>query len=77
MVIAEGMRLLAGGLVLGLGLAALLTRAIQGLLWGVEPTDPLTLFGAAVVFTLTALLACWLPVRRVTLMEVTTTLRTA
>ena len=77
MVIAEGMRLLAVGLVLGFGLAALLTRAMRGLLWGVESTDMVTVFWATVVFVLTALLACWLPVRRVTGMEVTTTLRTA
>lgn len=61
----------AAGLVLtGLGLGALgafaLTRVMAGLLFGIEPTDPVTFVGVSLVLLTVAGVACWLPARRVT-----------
>ena len=60
---------------LGLGLSAglagslALTRLVRSLLYGVEPSDPLTLLGGAAVLTGTVLLAAYLPARRAARVE--------
>ena len=50
----------------GLGLieVLLLGRLVKSLLFGVQPTDPVTFLSAAVLLTLVALAACWIPARR-------------
>jgi ABC-type antimicrobial peptide transport system permease subunit len=59
--------LLAGlGIALGLGGAAVLTRLMESLLFGVAAFDPVTYAVAAAVLIATAALAGWLPARRVT-----------
>ncbi len=64
LVLKQGMRLVlvgsAVGLVLGLGAG----RLISGRRFGVPQNDPLVLAGAAVLFILVGLVACYLPVRR-------------
>jgi ABC-type antimicrobial peptide transport system permease subunit len=64
MVVAQGMRRAAFGLVLGAALALPLAGALGGLAVGVDPRDP-RVFGL-VLATLAgvALLASWLPARR-------------
>ncbi len=66
LIVRQGAWQLAAGLTLGLAFAALLSRGLGILLFGVEPWDPV-IFGA-VVLTLTAagLLACVIPARRAT-----------
>jgi putative ABC transport system permease protein len=64
LVLGEGLRLVAGGILLGLGAALLLSRVLRAFLFGVEPTDPFTLISAGLLFTGVALLACWVPMRR-------------
>jgi predicted permease len=64
MVLRQGLGLAASGLVLGLGLAIVLRRVLASLLFGVSPTDPLTLAAVAAVLTLVAAAACYLPARR-------------
>jgi putative ABC transport system permease protein len=54
------------GIVLGLSGAAMLSRYLEGLLFGVTPLDPATFAGAAVLFTLVALVAAYGPVRGAT-----------
>ncbi len=66
LVLGSGSRLIAAGLVLGLLGAALGTRVIQSLLFGVSAHDPLTFALVAVVLAAVALLATWLPARRAT-----------
>ena len=64
LVFAEGLRLVAGGVLSGIVAAAVLSRVLTSFLFGVEPTDPATLTGVGLLFTAVALLACWVPTRR-------------
>ncbi|HJZ98213.1 MAG TPA: ABC transporter permease, partial [Candidatus Solibacter sp.] len=66
LVVGNGMRLIAVGLAVG-GVAALgLTRVLETLLYGVQPTDPLAFAAAAVLLAAVALAACLAPAARAT-----------
>ena len=52
------------GLAAGLLAAALATRFLGALVFGVSSADPLTFGGAAVVLTAVAVAAHWVPLRR-------------
>lgn len=75
MVIGEGFRLVAVGVVLGAGLAMAVGRLLSALLFGVQPADPLLLAGAAAVFSALALLACLMPAWRATRVDLMEALR--
>jgi putative ABC transport system permease protein len=64
LVFGEGFRLIAGGIIAGVAAALLLSRVLRTFLYGVEPTDPLTLIVVGLLFSIVALLACWGPTRR-------------
>ncbi|HKG94115.1 MAG TPA: ABC transporter permease [Gemmatimonadaceae bacterium] len=64
LVLAESMRLVALGMVLGLALALGAGRLLQSLLYGVSPTDPLVFAGTPVILAVVALLATLVPARR-------------
>jgi putative ABC transport system permease protein len=64
LVLAEGFRLIAGGVVLGTGAALILSRVLGSFLFGVGATDPVTFAGVWLLFVVVALLACWVPTRR-------------
>ncbi len=64
LVIGQGLRLTAIGVLLGLVGAFFVTRVMESMLVGVTPTDPVTFVSIAVLFTLIAAAACWLPARR-------------
>jgi putative ABC transport system permease protein len=66
LVLRDGLRLTAVGVVLGLIGAFALSRVMAGYIYGITPTDPLTLIGASLVLTVVALLAGYLPARRAT-----------
>lgn len=63
-IVAEGLGLTAGGVVLGLAAAFLLTRVISSLFYQVSAADPRIYASAALLLAATALLACYLPARR-------------
>jgi putative ABC transport system permease protein len=64
LIVGEGFRLVAAGIVLGIVAALGLSRALRSFLFNVEPTDPATLIGAGLLFAAVTLVACWAPVRR-------------
>ena len=64
LIIGEGMKLTAMGVVIGLIVSLVLTRTMQALLFGVSATDPLTFAANAFLLTAVAALACSLPARR-------------
>jgi putative ABC transport system permease protein len=64
LVIRQGMTPVIVGLAAGVGVALLLGEAIRGLLFGVEPTDPVTIAAVAAVLLLVGALACLIPARR-------------
>jgi predicted permease len=60
----HGLRLTAAGLVLGIGLALVLTRVMSAYLFGVGPMDPVTYAAVSALLAAVALLATYLPARR-------------
>jgi putative ABC transport system permease protein len=64
LVVGEGIRLVLLGVALGLGGAFGLTRLLEALLFGVKASDQLIFAGAAVMMSLAALAACYIPARR-------------
>jgi macrolide transport system ATP-binding/permease protein len=63
-VLVEGMTIVTIGLALGLGGAVAMTRLVEGFLYGVTVTDPVSFAGAALLLVSVALLANYLPARR-------------
>jgi putative ABC transport system permease protein len=66
MVLVEGMTTIAIGLAIGVVLALVLTRSMRGLLFAVQPADPLALAGAALLLLAAAFLAILIPALRAT-----------
>ncbi|HEY6350349.1 MAG TPA: ABC transporter permease [Candidatus Angelobacter sp.] len=64
MVVGQGIRLALVGVALGLAVALALTRLMNTLLFGVGANDPLTFVSVAIVLTIVALTACYIPARR-------------
>ncbi len=64
MILGEGGVLLGIGLALGAAGALAATRAMQSLLYGVPPHDPVTLIGVTLLMAVVGIAACWLPASR-------------
>jgi putative ABC transport system permease protein len=77
LVVKQSAVLTAVGILLGLVGAALLSRYLGGLLFGVTPLDPMTFAAAAALFTLVALVAACGPTRRATGVDPLVALRAA
>jgi putative ABC transport system permease protein len=75
MVLRHGMLLVAIGSTIGLILAAATSRLLTRLLFGVPPVDPVTFAGAASLFALIGLAACYAPARRATRVDPVEALR--
>jgi predicted permease len=66
MVLGQAGKMVMVGVVTGMVAALLLTRLMSTILFGVSPSDPLTLAAVAFVLTAVALFACYIPARRAT-----------
>ena len=64
MVVRQGLALAGAGVATGLLAAALLSRVLGSLLFGVSATDPVTYAGVATALVAVATLACWIPALR-------------
>ncbi len=69
LVLRTGLGLAVLGVGVGSAAALLVTRVLSSLLYGVEPTDPLTFGAAAAILLAVAALACYLPARQASRLE--------
>jgi predicted permease len=74
-VLAEAVRLAGVGAVIGVASALAATRLLHGMLFEVDPLDPSTLIGAALLLIVASALASYLPVRRATRVDAAIVLR--
>jgi ABC-type antimicrobial peptide transport system permease subunit len=74
-VMKQGLLLTTIGILGGLSGAFALNRLIASLLFGVQPTDPITMAGVVATITLVACVACWLPAWRASRVDPNVVLR--
>jgi len=75
MILKEGGVLLVGGLAIGVIGAVFAARVIRGLLFGIEPHDPLTLAMVAITMAAIGIVACWIPALRAARIDPAITMR--
>ena len=75
LVLRQGLRMTAVGVVVGIGVAALATRMLATLLFGVSHVDPLTYVGVVVLLVATSVVASALPAWRASRVDPVTALR--
>jgi putative ABC transport system permease protein len=75
LVLKQGVRTTAIGIVIGLGAAAWLTRYLQTMLYNVQPLDATVFAVVTVMLLAVAVLACYLPARRATRIDPMVALR--
>jgi ABC-type antimicrobial peptide transport system permease subunit len=76
MVVKQGMRPVAIGIVIGLAAAAMLGRLMESLIFGLDPLDPVTFIVVPALLATVAVIACLLPARRAAAVEPLAALRT-
>jgi putative ABC transport system permease protein len=64
LVVGEGLALVSIGLAIGLGASSVASRLIGGLLFGVQPADPVTMAAVVGLLLGVAVIATWMPARR-------------
>jgi putative ABC transport system permease protein len=75
LVVRQGLSMAVLGTVIGVAGAAAVSRWIEGLLFGVTPTDPVTFSAVVVTLLAVATIACYVPAWRATRVDPTTALR--
>jgi putative ABC transport system permease protein len=75
LIVGEGGRLAVLGVAIGIIASLVITRLLSSLLFGVSATDPITFAGVAVLLSLVALLASYIPARRAMRLDPNTALR--
>jgi putative ABC transport system permease protein len=75
LVLGQGLRLAAVGMVIGLVGAVLASRVVVSLLFGVTRLDPVTYGGVMLVLLSVSAMACWLPAWRAARVDPAVTLR--
>jgi len=75
LVLTQGMNLTVIGLVIGLTIAAISTRLLSMILYGIRATDPFTFVGVSLLMTFVTLVACYIPARRATKIDPMVALR--
>jgi putative ABC transport system permease protein len=75
MVLGQGARLALLGVFFGFASAFGVTQLMSSVLFGVQPTDPLTFVIVPLLLMAVALLACYIPARRATRVDPLTALR--
>ena len=76
LVVGEGMRVVVVGVIVGLALAFLATRLLSSVLFGINPSDPITFVVTPALLAGVALAASFLPARRATKVDPVRALRT-
>ncbi|MEO8677442.1 MAG: FtsX-like permease family protein [Vicinamibacterales bacterium] len=75
LVIGQGLKLAALGIVIGLAVAAAATRFMSGLLFNTSATDPVVYASLSALLLTMAVLACYVPARRAMRVDPMTALR--
>ena len=75
LVLSQGLRVAAVGLVVGVGGAWALTGILESMLFNVDARDPVSFVVGPVLLTMVAIAACWIPARRATRVDPVTVLR--
>ena len=75
MIVREGVRLVAIGVMVGMTIAIGVSRVIQSMLFVISARDATTFVLVPSILTLVAVLACWIPARRATRIDPSTALR--
>jgi putative ABC transport system permease protein len=76
MVLSQGMRQAAAGILAGVAAARLLSKLMVKMLFGVQPTDLSTFIGVSAILVFTALVAITIPARKAVRIEPVIALRT-
>jgi len=75
MVLREILMLVSIGVVIGVPVTLACDRLVSNMLFGLRPTDPVTLASATVIFLIVATIASYLPARRASLVDPMVALR--
>jgi putative ABC transport system permease protein len=75
LVLTRALRIVVGGVIVGLAGAVGVTRVLQRFLFGVTPTDPIAFTVVTLLLVTVGLMAAWLPARRATRIEPCAALR--
>ena len=69
MVLRQATRLAIIGVIIGVAASLALSRLVKSMLYGLKPTDPISIIGAATLLLAVALIASWIPALRASRVE--------